>query len=651
MLAAACREPAPPSLATLGPLPGSARAQAKAYLRVALLGKESERRRAALLWGLAAAESGSPCSAVTAFRVAAPPGGRARLAARRLTAALARDQRPELWCRAASLPWLQSAERDTLVVGAVARAGPLLPPCVGDEAELAGEARLQLLASRARGTEAAATGARRSLAVEFPARFGEVLAGQDLDEASESLTTRERAMQAAAWLAADEPERALRAARRAGAAAAATAARACLRLRRLSEAVTWTGLLAEDDAEGWLLRAEAQRRIAWVGTPSDRTRPLRAQLLAAERAHRLARSAEERGQAGILAAEALVELGQLREAGTWLSRPEVVRQPRAEWVLRRRLLLDRRAPALPGGAAVSTRVLRLDSLWRGVREGDAAALEALAGGGFPDLPALWASQRLRRAGVAVVVGAEVDAALPSPPPWAGELLAFGRTADALLAWRAELEEGGVTGAEWLSFLRAAQLPPLDAIPLLIKAERRLLSGPWQGLDRSLLERYLPLPWRGELERAAQRSSVPPWVLAGVVRQESAWNARALSAAGAVGLSQVVPGTAGELRRRVPEWTGGAAALFDPAINLTVGAMLLARWRADFAGSWPAALAAYNSGERRTREVWERCGRRDGAEFVESLEIPETWDYVHRVVLLAEGYRLLYWPEGKAYPWT
>ena len=27
------------------------------------------------------------------------------------------------------------------------------------------------------------------------------------------------------------------------------------------------------------------------------------------------------------------------------------------------------------------------------------------------------------------------------------------------------------------------------------------------------------------------------------------------------------------------------------------------------------------------------------------------DYVHRVVLLAEGYRLLYWPEGSPYPWT
>ncbi len=81
------------------------------------------------------------------------------------------------------------------------------------------------------------------------------------------------------------------------------------------------------------------------------------------------------------------------------------------------------------------------------------------------------------------------------------------------------------------------------------------------------------------------------------------------------------------------------------------AALLARLRRSFGGSWAAALASYNAGTKRVLEAWERCGRRDGPEFVESLEIPETWDYVHRVVLLAEGYRILYWPDGRPYPWT
>ena len=99
--------------------------------------------------------------------------------------------------------------------------------------------------------------------------------------------------------------------------------------------------------------------------------------------------------------------------------------------------------------------------------------------------------------------------------------------------------------------------------------------------------------------------------------------------------------------------GGAPPgdLFQPDRNLTLGATLLARVRWRFGGSWAAALASYNAGTKRVLEAWERCGRRDGPEFVEGLEIPETWDYVHRVVLLAEGYRILYWPDGRPYPWT
>jgi soluble lytic murein transglycosylase len=229
-------------------------------------------------------------------------------------------------------------------------------------------------------------------------------------------------------------------------------------------------------------------------------------------------------------------------------------------------------------------------------------------------------------------------------------MAVGRVADVVFAWRAELEADGADRRGWLGLAALAAMPPLEAIPLLVKGEPRLLAGPWQGLSRELLQRYLPLPWRAEIEAAAQRTGVPPWVLAGLVRQESAWNPRARSVAGAVGLAQMLPEVAAETARELP---GGAPPgdLFQPDRNLTLGAALLAQLRRTFGGSWTAALASYNAGTKRVLETWERCGRRDGPAFVESLEIPETWDYVHRVVLLAEGYRILYWPDGRPYPWT
>jgi soluble lytic murein transglycosylase len=281
--------------------------------------------------------------------------------------------------------------------------------------------------------------------------------------------------------------------------------------------------------------------------------------------------------------------------------------------------------------------------------GDRSGFTPLAGSGFPDLPAQWAAADLRTRGVAVVPSGQPPAS-PPPPGWAADLLTAGRVADVVFTWRWELEAAGGNGPGWLGLLELAEMPPVEAVSLLVRGEPKLLSGPWQGLPPQLLERYLPLPWRPEVEAAARRTGVPPWVLAGLVRQESAWNPRARSAAGALGLAQVLPESGAEVARELPGFSRSGDIL-EPGRNLTLGAALLARWRRTFGGSWTVALASYNAGEKRVREVWEANGRHDGPEFVESLEIPETWDYVHRVVLLAEGYRILYWPEGRAYPWT
>jgi len=231
------------------------------------------------------------------------------------------------------------------------------------------------------------------------------------------------------------------------------------------------------------------------------------------------------------------------------------------------------------------------------------------------------------------------------------LLAAGRTADVVLAWRAALEAKPVPDRGWLGLYALARPEPLTAIPWLIRGEPRLLAGSWNELPRALLEAYLPLLYRAELQDAARRGGVPPWLLAGLVRQESGWNSQARSPAGALGLAQILPVVGAEAGPRVGVRISSPAKLFEPGTNLAVGAWLLAQWRRSLGGQWTPAIAAYNAGERRVRTTWEKAGRRDGPEFVEALELPETWDYVHRVVFFAEGYRLLYWPEGKPYPWT
>lgn len=115
-------------------------------------------------------------------------------------------------------------------------------------------------------------------------------------------------------------------------------------------------------------------------------------------------------------------------------------------------------------------------------------------------------------------------------------------------------------------------------------------------------------WAAEIESAAEKAGLDPRLLAAVVWQESGFRPDAVSRSGAIGLAQLMPGTAAGLD--VDPW--------DPVQNLEGGARYLA-WTIDEFGSIDLGLAAYNAGPGRVREA-------DGIP-----NIAETQAYVPRVL--------------------
>lgn len=95
-------------------------------------------------------------------------------------------------------------------------------------------------------------------------------------------------------------------------------------------------------------------------------------------------------------------------------------------------------------------------------------------------------------------------------------------------------------------------------------------------------------YRGEYltlaKAAARKHDVPEDLFLRLVQQESNWKPNALSHKGAIGLAQLMPGTAAYLR----------VDPHDPKQNLEGGARYLAKQYREF-GSWRLALAAYNAG--------------------------------------------------------
>jgi soluble lytic murein transglycosylase len=158
------------------------------------------------------------------------------------------------------------------------------------------------------------------------------------------------------------------------------------------------------------------------------------------------------------------------------------------------------------------------------------------------------------------------------------------------------------------------------------------------LPPSVARALYPLPYLPLVEHAASLHHVDPMLVAGIMRQESAFASEAVSSKGAVGLMQVLPKTAPKLAHR-EKLRYSRARLFDPQYNLMLGTLYVNDLLKQFFTP-EAALAAYNAGEDRV-EAWQAERKYDEApEFVESIPFTETRDYVQIVLRNAEMYRLL-----------
>lgn len=150
-------------------------------------------------------------------------------------------------------------------------------------------------------------------------------------------------------------------------------------------------------------------------------------------------------------------------------------------------------------------------------------------------------------------------------------------------------------------------------------------------------RYYPLAYEGFIEDSAIRHRINPYLVAAVIDSESGFDPSAVSGAGAVGLMQVLPSTAQDLRRRgavSSELTQGKD-LSDPRANIEYGTAYL-RYLVDRYHEVETVLAAYNAGLRHT-DAWSE----QGGDIREAIEFPETKDYVLRVVRAREKYERLY----------
>ena len=130
-----------------------------------------------------------------------------------------------------------------------------------------------------------------------------------------------------------------------------------------------------------------------------------------------------------------------------------------------------------------------------------------------------------------------------------------------------------------------------------------------------------------LVQAAERFQVDAYLIKAVIHAESAFNPRARSPKNAIGLMQVLPGTARDLGLSAQPTASVEQLLTDPRVSIVVGTKYLAEQLERFGGNVELAVAAYNAGP--------------GAVIKAGNKVPpyaETRAYVQRVLSLARSYR-------------
>ncbi len=142
-----------------------------------------------------------------------------------------------------------------------------------------------------------------------------------------------------------------------------------------------------------------------------------------------------------------------------------------------------------------------------------------------------------------------------------------------------------------------------------------------------------------------RNGTPePALVHAIARQESNFDPRAISRAGARGLMQLMPGTARSVAGHRKEKFSRNRLTSDPGYNLRLGRAYLGRMLERFNGSYILSIAAYNAGPgaagRWTREFGDPGDpATDAIDWVEMIPYRETRNYVQRVLENLQIYRI------------
>lgn len=171
---------------------------------------------------------------------------------------------------------------------------------------------------------------------------------------------------------------------------------------------------------------------------------------------------------------------------------------------------------------------------------------------------------------------------------------------------------------------------------------------WQQLRQTpeYWQALYPFPFEQTILKWSKQRQLNPLLVTSLIRQESRFEPKIESSAGALGLMQVIPPTAKTSAKNIGL---SSYSLTNPEDNVNIGTYYLDFTHKKYDNNSMLAVASYNAGPNAVAKWVSRYGLQDADEFVEKIPYRETKGYVESVFENYWNYMLVYNPEvGKLF---
>lgn len=201
-----------------------------------------------------------------------------------------------------------------------------------------------------------------------------------------------------------------------------------------------------------------------------------------------------------------------------------------------------------------------------------------------------------------------------------ELYLLGQTTDAYREWRYALNKLSIP--EKRSAARLAQSWGWHFTAIVTTAKAKYFAD---------LDLRFPLLYQPVVMREARRHSLPPSLVYGVMRRESAFRETAVSPAGALGLMQVMPRTARAVGKKIGFQKLSTAQIKDVNNNIRLGSTYLRQVLDQYNNNEILAAASYNAGPNQVKKWLPEDNRLPADIWVDTITFDETRAYVKAVL--------------------